>query len=222
MTYSAKIRLSSASSTSPSPRLSVLPLDKPLPCAPHLSAPDRANTGDFIGVFGGITHRPDLGFAPGKVAEVAFRKGVTNVENSFIDEMSNADAAVFKEITAVPFGGFDHHLIVRQAQMVTERRPYQIHLVQFSDAILYVHPSWLQGTWGQEPCHATMRPLMMMLEGARSMEDAERSLEKTKRLMKVFQSALPPQVRATRNRGLELPRADDFFANGGAGHAFVR
>ncbi|MEI4263828.1 hypothetical protein [Roseovarius sp. D0-M9] len=106
--------------------------------------------------------------------------------------------------------------------MVAEGRPYQIYLFQFSDAILYVNLSWLQGTWGQEPCHAKMRPLMMMLEGARSMEDAERSLEKTKRLMKVFRSALPPKARASLNRHLDLPRADDFFANGDASHAFVR
>jgi hypothetical protein len=222
MTYSSKICLPSTSFTSASARLSVLPLDKPLPRAPHLIAPERANTGDFIGVSGGIVHRPDLGHAPVILSEVAFRKGVINLENFYIDEMSNADAAVFKEITAVPFGGFDHHLIARQAQMVAEGRPYQIYLFQFSDAILYVHPSWLQGTWGHEPCHATMRPLMMMLEGARSMEDAERSFEKTKRLMKVFRSALPPKVRVSRNRGLELPRADDFFATGDASHAFVR
>jgi hypothetical protein len=57
-----------------------------------------------------------------------------------------------------------------------------------------VHPSWLEGTWGQELCRATMRALMIMLEGARSMEDAERSLEKTKRLMKIFRSALAPKV----------------------------
>ncbi len=216
MTCSVKI---CPSSTSASSRLSVLPLNRPVPRAPHLIAPERANTGDFIGVFGGITHRP--GCVPVILSEVAYRKGVINLENFFIDEMSNADAAVFKEITAVPFGGFDHHLIARQAQMVAEGRPYQIYLVQFADAILYVHPSWLQGTWGQEPCHATMRPLLM-LEGARSMEDAERSLEKTKRLMKVFRSALPPKVRAIRNRKLELPRTNDFFATGDASHTFVR
>ena len=219
MTYSVKI---CPSSTSASSRLSVLPFGGPLPRAPHLIAPERANTGDFIGVFGGINYRPDLGYAPEILIEVAYRKGVINLENFYIDEMSNADAAVFKEITAVPFGGFDHHLIVRQAQMVAEGRPYQIYLVQFADAILYVHPSWLQGTWGQEPCHATMRPLMMMLEGARSMEDAERSLEKTKRLMKVFRSALPPKVRTIRNRKLELPRTNDFFATSDGSHTFVR
>lgn len=221
MTYSAQIYLSSTPSTSTSARLSVLPLDRPLPRAPHLVAPERASTGDFIGLCGGIVNRPDLGHAPAILSEVAFRKGLINIENFYIDEMSNADSAVFKEITAVPFGGFDHHLIARRAQMVAEGRPYQIHLFQFADAILYVHPSWLEGTWGHEPCHANMRPLLIMLEGARSMEDAERSLEKTKRLMKIFRSSLPPKVRARLNLRLGLPRAAEFFANGDASHAFV-
>jgi hypothetical protein len=88
-----------------------------------LVAPERAITGDFIGLCGGIVNRPDLGPAPAIVAEGAFRKDVINVENFYIDEMSNADATVFKEITAVSFGAVDHHLIGRQAQMVTEGLP---------------------------------------------------------------------------------------------------
>lgn len=206
----------------PTARLSVLPLSGALPQAPRLVAPERANTGDFIGVFGGICHRPDLGLAPEVRIEVAYKKGVLEPENYFIDEMSDTDAAVFQEITAVPFCGFDQHRIVRQANMVEEGQPYQIHLLQFVDAILYVHPHWLQGIWGLEGGHKASRPLMMMLEGAQSREEAARCLEKTKRYMKLFRSAPPPRVRSTLNRGLELPSPEDFFASGGADHAFIR
>lgn len=51
--------------------LSALPLTGPLPQASHLVAPERASIGDFIGVFGGISYRPDLGFAPDMHIEVA-------------------------------------------------------------------------------------------------------------------------------------------------------
>ncbi len=203
-------------------RLSVLPLAGALPQAPHLVAPERAETGDFVGVFGGICHRPDLGFAPETHIEMAYKKGALQTENHFIDEMSDADAAAFKEITAVPFCGFDHHRIVRQAKMVVQGQPYQIHLVQFADAILYVHPHWIQGIWGLQSGHKACRPLMMMLEGARSHEEAAHCVEKTKRYMKLFRSALPPEVRSTRTRRLKLPRTEDCFTSGGTDHAFVR
>lgn len=211
-----------SASSSAAVRLSVLALAKPLPGAPHLIAPERANLGDFIGVFGSILHRCDLGLSPTLASEVAFRRGVTDLENFFIDEMSSADAATFEEITAVRYGGFNHHRIVRQAQMVAEGQPTHIYLAQFAEAILYVHPSWLDGTWGQEPCHRTMHPLMIMVEGARSMEEAERCLEQTKRLMKPFRSALPAKVRAIRKPRLALPRVEDFFATGDESHAFLR
>jgi len=203
-------------------RLSVAPLTGPLPRVPHLVAPERASIGDIIGVFGGITNQPDSAFAKKIHCEVAYRKGVIGTENAFIDEMSDADAAVFKEITAVPFCGIDHHLIVRQAKMVEPGQPFQIHLVQFADAILYVHPDWLHGTWGRQPGHGASRPLMIMLEGARSRAEAVQRLEKTKRYMKLFRSALPPAVRKSLNGRLELPRVDDFLASGGSDHAFVR
>lgn len=203
-------------------RLSVAPLTGPLPRVPHLVAPERASIGDIIGVFGGITNQPDSAFTKKIFCEVAYRKGVLEPENAFIDEMSDADAAVFKEITAVPFCGIDHHLIVRQAKMVEPEQPYQIHLVQFADAILYVHPDWLHGKWSRQPGHRSSRPLMIMLEGARSRADAAQRLEKTKRYMKLLRSALPPAVRKSLNRRLELPRVNDFFASGGSDHAFVR
>ncbi len=203
-------------------RLSALPLAGPMPQIPYLVAPERASRGDFIGVFGGISYRPDLGLKAEIHTEVAWKKGVLEPENLFIDEMSDADAEIFQRITAVPFGGFDHHRIVRQAKMVEKGQPFQIYLVQFADAILYAHPDWLQGFWGQEPYHAASRPLMMMLQGASYPEEATRRLEKTKRYMKLFRSALPARVRSALNLRLELPRADDFLASGGADHAFVR
>ncbi len=203
-------------------RLSVAPLAGPLPRVPHLVAPERASIGDIIGVFGGITNQPDAAFAKKLHCEVAYRKGVLEPENAFIDEMSDADAAVFKEITAVPFCGIDHHLIVRQAKMVEPGQPFQIHLVQFADAILYVHPDWLHGHWGLQPGHGASRPLMIMLEGAKSRAEAAQRLEKTKRYMKLFRSALPPAVGTSLNRRLEMPRVDDFLASGGSDHAFVR
>lgn len=203
-------------------RLSVAPLARTLPRPPHLVAPEQARLGDFIGIFGGINFRPDLGREPEMYTEVAFKRGVLGTENYFLDELSDADAARFTEITAVPYVGMDHHRIVRQASMVQEAQPYQIHLVQFTDAILYVHPRWLQGIWGQEPDQDSHRPLIMMLEGARSMRDAARCLEKTQCYMKVFCAALPAKVRSTLNLGLDLPPVEDFFASGDADHAFVR
>lgn len=202
-------------------RLSALPLARPMPRTPHLIAPERARRGDFIGVFGGVCYRPDFGLKEATHIEVAFKKGVLKPENLFIDEMSAADAKVFRKITAVPFGGFDHHRIVRQANMVEKTQPYQIHLVQFADAILYAHPDWLQGVWGKKPAHTESRPLMMMLKGARSPEEAKRCLERTKRYMRLFCSALPP-VRSPLNLYLEMPNVDDFLAAGGDDHAFVR
>tara|TARA_Y100000815_G_scaffold272440_2_gene301374 strand:+ start:618 stop:1262 length:645 start_codon:yes stop_codon:yes gene_type:complete len=203
-------------------RLSVTPLTGPLPRVPHLVAPEHASIGDIIGVFGGITNQPDSACTKQIFCEVAYRKGVLEPENAFIDEMSDADAAVFKEITAVPFCGIDHDRIVRQARMDEPGQPFQIHLVQFADALIYVHPDWLHGTWGRQPGHGTSRPLMIMLEGARSQAEAAQRLEKTKRYMKLFRSALPPAVRTSQNRRLELPRVDDFLASGGSNHAFVR
>lgn len=138
-------------------RLSVAPLTDPLPRVPHLVAPERASIGDFIGVFGGIINQSASASTKQVFCEVAYRKGVLEPENAFIDEMSDADAAVFEEITAVPFCGIDHHLIVRQARMVEPGEPFQIHLVQFADAILYVHPDWLYGNWGRQPGHGASR-----------------------------------------------------------------
>lgn len=208
--------------SSASARLSAIPLTRPLPQPPHLVAPEQASPGDFIGVFGGITHRPDLGLMPQTIIEVVYQQGLLGAENRFIDELSGADAATFREVTAVPFGGVDHHTIVRQAKMVEEKGPYQIHLVQFSDAIIYVHPRWFQGILGQRSDQDPQRPLMIMMEGARSMKDASRCAEKTKRYMEVFRKALPAKVRATLNLRLELPRPEDFLVNGDADHAFVR
>lgn len=208
--------------SSAAPRLSVAPLTGPLPRTSYLVAPERAGIGDIIGVFGGITNQPESAFANNTHCEVAYRKGVHEPEIAFIDEMSDADAEVFREITAVPFCGIDHHLIVRQAKMVEAGQPFQIHLVQFADAILYVHPDWLQGTWGRQPGHGASRPLVIMLEGAKSRAEAAQRLEKTKRYMKLFLSALPPAVRTSLNRRLDLPRANDFLASGGSDHTFVR
>lgn len=203
-------------------RLSALPLARPMPRAPHLVPPEHASIGDFIGVFGGICHRSDLGQTAATHIEVAYRKDVLGPKDLFIDEMSDADAAIFQRITAVPFGGLDHHRIVRQAHMVEEGRPYQIHLVQFADAILYAHPDWLQGIWGQKPVHAASRPLMMMMEGATAPDEAARCLEKSRKYMKLFRSALPARIRSALNLRLDLPRPEDFLANGGADHSFVR
>lgn len=197
-------------------RLSVIPLTASLPKTPHLVPHGSAMIGDFIGVFGGIYYDPDRTPAPETHIEVAYKKGVLEPENFFVDEMSDVDAATFREIVAIPFGGLDHDLIVRQGKMVEEDEPYQIHLVQFAEAILYVHPDWLQGTWG----HNRSRPLMMMMEGAKSPEEAARCLEKTKRHMKLFRAALPANIRAGLN--LKLPHLNDFHVNGGPTHAYVR
>jgi hypothetical protein len=61
-----------------------------------------------------------------------------------------------------------------------------------------------------------------MLEGAESRAEAAKRLENTKRYMKLFRSALPPAVRKSLNRRLELPRVNDFLASGGSDHAFVQ
>ncbi|KRS16922.1 hypothetical protein [Roseovarius indicus] len=111
--------------------------------------------------------------------KVVLKTGVLEPENFFIDEMSGAEGAVFKEITAVQFGGPNQHRIARQSKMVEEGQTYQIHLVQFADAILYVHPDWLHGAWRSQASHASSRPLMMILEGAHSTEEAARCLNKT-------------------------------------------
>lgn len=202
-------------------RLFVLPLTHALPPVAHLVAPEHANIGDFIGVFGGVSHHPDPGVAREMTIEVAYRKGVLEPENHFIDEMSATDSAKFKEITAVPFFGFNHHLIVRQANMIEEGQPSHVHLVQFADAVLYVHPDWLQGIWGLEDSHKSSRPLMMMLKGAQSREDAAHRFVKTTRYLELFRSALPRHVRSKLNLHLALPVLDDFYASGAADHAFV-
>lgn len=208
--------------SSASARLSAIPLTRPLPQPPHLVAPGQASLGDFIGVFGGITYRPDLGLEPQTIIEVVYKQGLLGAENRFIDELSDADAATFKQVTAIPFGGVDHHTIVRQAKMVEEKGPYQIHLVQFSDAIIYAHPRWFQGIPGQRPDLDPQRPLLIMMEGVCSTEEASRCLEKTKKYMKIFKKALPAKVRAALNPRLELPRPEDFLVNGDADYTFVR
>lgn len=208
------MRISLQSSTATTD-LFVLPLPAPLPPAPRLIAPERANIGDFIGVFGGITHRRAPTFKKKTHIEVAYTRGLIEPENAFIDEMSDADAAAFKEIAALPFGGLDHHRIVRQVRMVEDGQPYQIHLAQFADAILYVHPHWLGGIWGLQYGHEAIHPLVMMLKGASSHEEAARCLEKARRYMKLFRSALPPTVRSMLPPHLKFPDAQEFFATDG-------
>lgn len=99
-------------------RLSFLPLAQPLPTHRHLVAPEQASCGDFIGIFGGVSHRPDLGLKP----------------ELFIDALSAAEEKRMKEITATPFAGIDPHRVVQQAFMAEKNHLYRIYLAQFSDA----------------------------------------------------------------------------------------
>ena len=174
-------------------RLSFLPLAQPLPTHRHLVAPEQAPCGDFIGIFGGVSHRPDLGLKP----------------ELFIDALSAAEEKRMKEITATPFAGIDHHRIVQQALMAEKNRPYPIYLDQFSEAILYAHSTWLQGLWGQNPARDPRRPLLLMMEGASTEKAAEHCLEKTKHDLKTFHLALPAQLQSNLNLHLALPHVED-------------
>jgi len=194
-------------------RLSALPLTGPLPHTPHLVQPESARPGDLIGVFGGIHNSTGQSFNTLSTIEVAYQQGALEPEVIFDDQLSVFNAAAFREITAVPFAGLNHHRIVHQARMVEKWTPYTIHLVQFADALLYVHPHWIHGIWGWREDHSELCPLVILMESAKSREEGERCIEKAMRYIGLFHSLLPQYERASVHMNIERPRPEDFFCH---------